>query len=91
MWKIGIIPEVNRTKECPQSECNTELGVVVGVGVGRYNTFKQGTYNERDNRSTVAITKEDIVVYGCYHKALNKGGSTIAGALTFGTLWRPRT
>ena len=28
-------------------------------------------YNKRDNGSMVAITKEIIVVPGCYHKELN--------------------
>ena len=49
---------------------------------GFVSTFKPGTYNERDNRSTVAITKEYNGVPGCYHKELNKGGSTIAGVYT---------
>ncbi len=39
-------------------------------------------YNKKDNRSTVAITKENIEVHGCYHNGLNKGGSTTAGVYT---------
>ena len=38
-----------------------------------------------DNGSTVAaITKIYNEVLGCYHKELNKGGSTIAGVYTLG-------